>query len=77
MTGLPNYLAYREEAEKLQSEARRTGTPVAVVFLDLDKFGTINKTFSWDRGTRALTAVARGARVRVPGSRPGLQVRRR
>ena len=59
MTGLPNYLAYREVAEKLQSEARRTGTPVAVVFLDLDKFGTINKTFSWDRGTRALTAVAR------------------
>ena len=59
MTGLPNYLAYREEAETLQSEARRTGTPVAVVFLDLDKFGTINKTFSWDRGTRALTAVAR------------------
>ena len=59
MTGLPNYLAYREEAEKLQSESRRTGTPVAVVFLDLDKFGTINKTFSWDRGTRALTAVAR------------------
>ena len=59
MTGLPNYLAYLEEAEKLQAEARRTGAPVAVVFLDLDKFGTINKTFSWDRGTQALTAVAR------------------
>ena len=59
MTGLPNYLAYLEEAQRLQAEARRTGTPVAVVFLDLDKFGTINKAFSWDRGTQALTAVAR------------------
>jgi diguanylate cyclase (GGDEF)-like protein len=59
MTGLPNYLAYTEQAEELEAEARRTGMPVAVVFLDLDKFGTINKTFSWDRGTRALTAVAR------------------
>jgi diguanylate cyclase (GGDEF)-like protein len=58
MTGLPNYLAYLEEAEKLQAEARRTGTPVAVVFLDLDQFGTINKTFSWDQGTRTLAAVA-------------------
>ena len=28
-----------EEAEELQAEARRTGTPVAVVFLDLDQFG--------------------------------------
>ena len=58
MTGLPNYLAYLEEAEELQAEARRTGTPVAVVFLDLDQFGTINKTFSWDQGTRTLAAVA-------------------
>jgi diguanylate cyclase (GGDEF)-like protein len=59
MTGLPNYLAYLEQAEELEVEARRTGTPVAVVFLDLDQFGTINKTFSWDQGTRTLEAVAR------------------
>jgi diguanylate cyclase (GGDEF)-like protein len=59
MTGLPNYLAYLEQAEALEAEARRTGTPVAVVFLDLDQFGTINKTFSWDQGTRTLAAVAR------------------
>ena len=67
MTGLPNYLAYLEEAEKLQAEARRTGTPVAVVFLDLDKFGTINKTFSWDRGTQDPDRRRRRAGVRVPG----------
>jgi diguanylate cyclase (GGDEF)-like protein len=59
MTGLPNYLAYLEQAEELEAQARRTGTPVAVVFLDLDQFGTINKTFSWDQGTRTLAAVAR------------------
>jgi diguanylate cyclase (GGDEF)-like protein len=59
ITGLPNFKAYKEQADKLQAEAQRTGAPVSVVFLDLDKFGTINKTFSWDRGTQALTAVAR------------------
>ena len=59
ITGLPNFMAYTEEADKLQAEAQRTGAPVSVVFLDLDNFGTINKTFSWDRGTKALTAVAR------------------
>ena len=59
MTGLPNYLAYLEQAEALEAEARRTGMPVAVVFLDLDQFGTINKTFSWDQGTQTLAAVAR------------------
>ena len=59
ITGLPNFKAYKEEADQLQAEARRTGVPVSVVFLDLDQFGMINKTFSWDRGTKALTAVAR------------------
>ena len=57
-TGLPNHLAYVEAAEQLQSDARRTGSPVAVVFLDLDEFGTINKTFTWARGTATLAAVA-------------------
>ncbi len=59
MTGLPNFLAYTEDAQKLQAQARETGAPVAAVFLDLDQFGTINKAFSWEQGTRTLAAVAR------------------
>ncbi len=59
LTGLPNFLAYSEDVEDLQAEARLAGTPVAAVFLDLDQFGTINKSFSWDQGNRTLVAVAR------------------
>lgn len=59
MTGLPNYTAYKEAAQQLEADARRTGSSVAAVFLDLDDFGMINKTFSWDQGTRTLSAVAR------------------
>ena len=59
LTGLPNFLAYSEDVEELQAEARLAGTPVAAVFLDLDQFGTINKSFSWDQGNRTLVAVAR------------------
>jgi diguanylate cyclase (GGDEF)-like protein len=59
MTGLPNYLAFTEGAHEVQDEARRSGAPVGVIFLDLDQFGTINKTFSWERGTRTLASVAR------------------
>lgn len=59
MTGLPNFLAFTESAEQMQAEARRTGSPVAVVFVDIDQFGLINKTFSWETGTRTLGTVAR------------------
>jgi diguanylate cyclase (GGDEF)-like protein len=58
LTGLPNFLAYSEDVESLQAQAREAGTPVAAVFLDLDQFGTINKRFSWDQGNRTLVAVA-------------------
>jgi len=59
MTGLPNFLAFTESAHQMQSDARRTGLPAAVVFLDLDQFGTINKAISWAKGTQTLAAVAR------------------
>ena len=59
MTGLPNFRAYGEDAQRLQADARRTGAPVAVAFVDLDQFGMINKSFTWSQGTRTLAAVAR------------------
>lgn len=59
MTGLPNFLAFTETAEQMQSLARKSGTPVGVVFVDIDQFGLINKTFSWETGTRTLATVAR------------------
>ena len=59
MTGLPNHLAYQEARQLLEADARLSGAPVSAVFLDLDEFGTINKTFTWARGTETLAAVAR------------------
>ncbi len=57
-TGLPNIRAFTETAEALQSRARQTGSSVAVLFVDLDQFGLINKTSSWEEGTRTLVTVA-------------------
>ncbi len=59
MTGLPNFLAFTETAESIQRQARTTTSPVAVLFVDVDEFGLINKAHSWEEGTRRLTSVAR------------------
>jgi diguanylate cyclase (GGDEF)-like protein len=58
LTGLPNLRAFEELAGALQGRSRRDGTPVAAVFVDTDEFGSINKTFNWDHGSRTLTSVA-------------------
>jgi diguanylate cyclase (GGDEF)-like protein len=58
VTGLPNLLAFEEHALLLQDRARGDGTPVAAVFVDTDEFGSINKAFSWEHGSRTLASVA-------------------
>jgi diguanylate cyclase (GGDEF)-like protein len=58
VTGLPNLLAFEEHALRLQDRARVDGTPVSAVFVDTDEFGSINKAFSWEHGSRTLARVA-------------------
>lgn len=58
LTALPNRMHFRERLEAALASLDRPGANVAVVFLDLDRFKTINDRFGHDGGDTALIAVA-------------------
>ncbi|HEX2569431.1 MAG TPA: diguanylate cyclase [Polyangia bacterium] len=59
LTGLGNLRYLRERLAQEESRARRYGTPLAVVMIDLDKFKEINDRFGHAAGDAALTLVGR------------------
>ena len=66
LTGLGNRLMFSERMEVAIARARRQGTKLGVLFLDLDDFKRINDTLGHDVGDELLREVAdrlvRGAR---------------
>jgi len=58
LTGLPNRRSLETFLEFKLSEARRFGRKFCVVFLDLDNFGSFNKTYGHDIGDAVLKAVS-------------------
>lgn len=58
LTGLPNRMLANDRLEQAMAHAYRSKTRVAVMFLDLDDFKTINDTLGHSTGDRMLTAVA-------------------
>ncbi|HET9097207.1 MAG TPA: diguanylate cyclase, partial [Candidatus Baltobacteraceae bacterium] len=75
MTGLPNRLALQERLPALMERALQNDESVAVLFVDLDRFKTINDTLGHRVGDELLQAVANRMRERVEGNaaifRPG------
>lgn len=75
MTRLPNRLALEEELNVLLEKAQRHRTSLGVVFLDLDRFKTINDTLGHRSGDELLRNVGSrlteylGSRARI--YRPG------
>ena len=59
LTGLANRTLFVERLEQALARSVRRGKPVAVLFLDLDRFKLINDTFGHSRGDQLLVEVAR------------------
>ncbi len=67
LTGLPNRRLLEDRLEQALAQADRTGTKVAVLQLDLDRFKEVNDTFGHHIGDLALQEVVRrlASRMRV------------
>lgn len=59
LTGLPNRSMFSDRLRQAIKNAHRSGLPLAVMFLDLDKFKEINDTLGHDKGDILLVEVAR------------------
>jgi diguanylate cyclase (GGDEF)-like protein len=59
LTGLPNRRALQEKLESEHQRARRHGTELAIVMIDIDHFKDINDALGHQAGDAALAIVAR------------------
>ncbi len=58
LTGLPNRMMLREQAGKAMADAQARGSTLAMLFIDLDGFKSINDTFGHATGDMLLKAAA-------------------
>ena len=68
LTALPNRLLFNDRLETTIKEAHRTGEMFAVLFVDLDRFKTINDSLGHGVGDEVLIAVAKRLRGSVRAS---------
>ena len=59
LTGLPNRRMFHDRLEQEIKKAHRAGLPMALLFLDLDRFKEINDTLGHDMGDILLKEAAR------------------
>ncbi|MEM7020945.1 MAG: diguanylate cyclase, partial [Pseudomonadota bacterium] len=68
LTGLPNRLLFHARLSHALEHAKRKGTKLAVLFLDLDGFKAVNDTHGHDMGDLLLKSVARRLQASVRSS---------
>ena len=66
LTGLKNRSSFSERLEYGLEEARVSGGPVAVLFIDLDKFKEVNDVRGHEAGDRVLLDVAQRLQATLP-----------
>ena len=65
LTGLPNRALLRERLQQELAHARRDGSQLALLFLDLDRFKSVNDTLGHDGGDQLLRVTASRLRACV------------
>jgi diguanylate cyclase (GGDEF)-like protein/PAS domain S-box-containing protein len=65
LTGLPNRRSHDERLAEALQRARRTGTALALMFLDVDRFKQVNDTLGHAGGDTVLQEFARRVRAAV------------
>jgi diguanylate cyclase (GGDEF)-like protein/PAS domain S-box-containing protein len=65
LTGLPNRRQFAENLEQALSRSRRTGSPMALMFLDIDHFKSINDSLGHGAGDVVLCEFAKRIRAGI------------
>jgi diguanylate cyclase (GGDEF)-like protein len=68
LTGIANRRGFDAALDRVLAQARRSGSPAALLLLDLDHFKTVNDTWGHQVGDFVLQAVARTIRQELRGS---------
>ncbi len=63
LTDLPNRLLFQDRLQQAMARSARTGSPLAVIVIDLDKFKAINDEEGHRVGDKVLKAVAKRLRT--------------
>ncbi|POF27703.1 sensor domain-containing protein [Roseibium marinum] len=73
LTGLPNRQEFKHKLEEKVETSRKSGEPVAVVFVDLDNFKFVNDSFGHTIGDQVLAIIAERIKSVLAGNHEAIR----